>query len=341
MLLLCGDIGGTKTILRLVEVNSDSQSFKTVQEKQFVSAEFVDLVPMVKSFMTEFSLEQPSSACFAIAGPVVNNQSHLTNLNWQLTTERLEQELGIEKVSLLNDFAANSYGVLGLKESELAVLQPGKAIPEQTIAVIGAGTGLGESFLICQKGQYNVFPSEGGHADFAPRNDLELELWRYLYQKLGQKHISVERVVSGQGIIGIYQFLRDTEFAPENKVIAPKIRAWETSAESGIDPGQVIALGSQEEKDPLCVKAIAMFVEAYGAAAGNLALKVLPFGGIYIAGGIAAKNLEAIKQGNFLKAFADKGRMDHLLKDIPIYVVLNPQVGLLGSILYALKTEVS
>ena len=337
MLLLCGDIGGTKTILRLVEVNADHKSFKTVQEKQFVSAKFIDLVPMVKSFMNEFGLDNPSSACFAIAGPVVNNQSHLTNLNWQLTTDRLEQELGIEKVSLLNDFAANSYGVLGLKESELAVLQAGKIIPDQTIAVIGAGTGLGESFLISQDGHYNVFSSEGGHIDFAPRNDLELELWRYLHQKLEQKHISVERVVSGQGIINIYQFLRDTEFAPENKVIGQKIRAWETEAQSGIDPGQVIAQGAQAEQDSLCLQAIAMFVEAYGAAAGNLALKVLPFGGIYIAGGIAAKNLEAIKQGNFLKAFLDKGRMDHLLKDIPIHVVLNPQVGLIGSILYALK----
>ena len=337
MLLLCGDIGGTKTILRLVEVNADHKSFKTVQEKQFVSAKFIDLVPMVKSFMNEFGLDNPNSACFAIAGPVVNNQSHLTNLNWQLTTDRLEQELGIEKVSLLNDFAANSYGVLGLQESELAVLQAGKIIPDQTIAVIGAGTGLGESFLISQDGHYNVFSSEGGHIDFAPRNELELELWRYLHQKLEQKHISVERVVSGQGIINIYQFLRDTEFAPENQVIGQKIRTWETEAQSGIDPGQVIAQGAQAEQDPLCLKAIAMFVEAYGAAAGNLALKVLPFGGIYIAGGIAAKNLEAIKQGNFLKAFLDKGRMDHLLKDIPIHVVLNPQVGLIGSILYALK----
>ncbi len=339
MLLLCGDIGGTKTILRLVEVSSDSQSFKTIQEKQFVSAEFADLVPMVKSFMKEFDLAQPSSACFAIAGPVINNRSHLTNLKWQLTSDRLQQELEISKVSLLNDFAANSYGVLGLKESELAVLQAGKVIPNQTIAVIGAGTGLGESFLISQNGQYSVFPSEGGHADFAPRNDLELELWRYLYQKLGQKHISVERVVSGQGIINIYQFLRDREFAPENKIIGQKIRTWEVKADSGIDPGQVIAQGAQQEQDSLCLKAIAMFVEAYGAAAGNLALKVLPFGGIYIAGGIAAKNLEAIKQGNFLKAFLDKGRMNHLLKDIPIYVVLNPQVGLLGSIFYALQNR--
>lgn len=340
MLLLCGDIGGTKTILRLVEVGSDNQSFETVQQKQFVSAKFVDLVPMVKNFMNEFDLEQPALACFAIAGPVVNNQSYLTNLKWQLTSDRLQQELGIARVSLLNDFAANSYGVLGLKESELAVLQVGKVIPNQTIAVIGAGTGLGESFLIFQNGQYNVFPSEGGHIDFAPRNDLELELWQYLYQKLGQKHISVERVVSGQGIINIYQFLRDSEFAPENEAISQKIRSWETEAESGIDPGKVIAQGAQEEDDILCLKAIAMFVEAYGAAAGNLALKVLPFGGIYIAGGIAAKNLEAIKQGTFLQAFIDKGRMGNLLKDIPIYVVLNPQVGLLGSILYALQKKV-
>ncbi|VEP14373.1 Glucokinase [Hyella patelloides LEGE 07179] len=340
MLLLSGDIGGTKTILRLVNVASDKESFNTIKEAKFVSAKFTDLVPMVELFLRGNKLEQPQTACFGIAGPVVNNTSNLTNLNWQLTASRLEQELSIDKVYLINDFAANSYSVLDLEESELATLQTGKTIKNAPIAVIGAGTGLGESFLITQDGKYHVFPSEGGHTDFAPRNELEIQLLKYLQKKLNKTHISVERVVSGQGIVGIYQFLRDTNFAAENQEIANQIKSWETNSEQNIDPAAIIAQGAKEKQDTLCEKTMIIFIEAYGAETGNLALKMLPYGGIYIAGGIAAKNLSLIKKGSFLKAYNDKGRMSNLLTEIPIHVVLNPEVGLLGSILYALKTNI-
>ena len=336
MLLLSGDIGGTKTILRLVETSID-KSFKTIHEEKFSSAKFPDLVPMVEQFITKHQLEQPDSACFAIAGPVVNNSSNLTNLNWQLTASRLEKELNIERVSLINDFAANSYGVLNIQESELATLQTGKTISNAPIAVIGAGTGLGESFLLPYQNKYYVFPSEGGHTDFAPRNQLEMDLLQYLQQKLDLDHVSVERVVSGQGIVSIYQFLRDTNFAAENEAISSKIKAWETNkVESNIDPAAIIALGAQEQQDALCLKTMNLFVEAYGAETGNLALAILPYGGIYIAGGIAAKNLCFMEQGSFLSAYSDKGRMSNLLQDIPIHIVLNSQLGLLGSISYAI-----
>lgn len=337
MLLLSGDIGGTKTILRLVEVPPNKESFKTIQEATYMSAKFPDLVPIVKNFLTENQLEQPQIACFAIAGPVFNNTSHLTNLNWQLTASRLQQELSIKQVHLINDFAANSYGVLGLKETEIVPLQSGKVIPETPIAVIGAGTGLGESFLIGRDGKYLVFPSEGGHTDFAPSNELEIQLLKYLQKKLNLKHISVERVVSGQGIANIYLFLRDTNFAAENPEISAQIKAWEQKNSLNIDPGAIIAQGAQQIQDTLCLKTMEMFVEAYGAETGNLALKILPYGGIYIAGGIAAKNLALMKQGSFIKAFLDKGRMSSILQDIPLYIVLNPQVGLLGSILYGVE----
>lgn len=339
MLLLSGDIGGTKTILRLVKVSHDKQSFETIKEDKFVSAKFPDLVPMIQQFLTENKLDIPELACFAIAGPVVNNSSNLTNLNWQITTSRLEKELNIKKVHLINDFAANSYGVLSLKESDLATLQPGKAIKDAPIAVIGAGTGLGESFLIPYKNKYQIFPSEGGHTDFAPRNELEIELLKYLQKKLNKKHISVERVVSGQGIVNIYRFLRDTKFAEENESISTQIKAWENKSKKGIDPAAIIAQGTQEFKDPICLKTMEMFADAYGAETGNLALKMLPYGGIYIAGGIAAKNLTLLKGGSFLSHYRDKGRMTKLLTNIPINVVLNSQVGLLGSIFYALETD--
>ena len=336
MLLLTGDIGGTKTILRLVEAAPQEKSFTTIREEKYVSASFPDLVPIVKQFLGAGNQDKPESACFAIAGPVINNSSQLTNLSWDLDGNRLEQELNINKVRLINDFAANSYGVLGLKDSELETLQVGEINHSAPIAVIGAGTGLGQSFLIPQGNSHQIFATEGGHTDFAPHNDLEFELLKYLRTKLNVHHISVERVVSGQGIISIYQFLRDINYAPESSSIGEQIRLWEQETEKTIDPAAIISQGATDGDD-LCLKTMTMFIEAYGAEAGNMALKLLPYGGMYIAGGIAAKNLSLMKDGNFLTAFQDKGRMIPLIERIPLHIVLNSEVGLLGAILYLLN----
>ncbi len=337
MLLLTGDIGGTKTILRLVDADIKQESFNTLREEKYVSASFPDLVPMVEQFLGVDNQEKPESACFAIAGPVINNSSQLTNLNWNLDGNRLEQELNINKVRLINDFAANSYGVLGLKDSELETLQVGQINPNAPIAVIGAGTGLGQAFLIPQGNSYQVFATEGGHTDFAPHNDLEFNLLKYLRAKLNVSHISVERVVSGQGIISIYQFLRDTNFAPESSSIGEQIRFWEQETEKTIDPAAIISQGATDG-DGLCLKTMNMFIKAYGAEAGNMALKLLPYGGMYIAGGIAAKNLSLMKDGEFLDNFKDKGRMLPLIERIPLHIVLNSEVGLLGAILYLINS---
>ena len=336
MLLLTGDIGGTKTILRLVEADIKEKTFKTIKEEKYVSASFPDLVPMVEQFLGTGNQEKPESACFAIAGPVINNSSQLTNLSWDLDGKRLEQELNIDTVRLINDFAANSYGVLGLKDSELETLQLGEINNNAPIAVIGAGTGLGQGFLIPQGDSYQVFATEGGHSDFSPRNDLEFNLLKYLRSKLNTSHISVERVVSGQGIISIYQFLRDTNFTAESADIGEQIRLWEQAIEKTIDPAAIIAQGATTG-DNLCLKTMTMFIEAYGAEAGNMALKLLSYGGMYIAGGIAAKNLSLMKDGDFLTAFQDKGRMTPLMERIPLHIVLNSEVGLLGAILYLLN----
>ncbi len=341
-LLLAGDIGGTKTILRLATVQSAATGatlrLQTLHEKRYISAEFVDLVPMVREFLAETTtklgtLAMPANACFAIAGPVINNTSILTNLSWTLEADRLRAELDIPNVSLINDFEAIGYGVLGLEDDDLETLQTGALQPQAPIAIIGAGTGLGQGFLIRQGVQYMVYPSEGGHADFAPHSELEFQLTKYLLDKLGISRISAERVVSGQGIVSIYQFLRDRQAANESPDVAQKIRQWEGEAgktEKSVDPGAVIGIAAAAG-DRLSEQSLQLFAAAYGAEAGNLALKLLPFGGLYIAGGIAVKNLSLLQSGCFLHAFLEKGRMKPLLARVPVHVILNPQVGLIGA----------
>ena len=342
MFLLAGDIGGTKTILRLVEVTEvtlTEKTFKTVKEAQYISANFPDLVPLVQKFLAQDRYIKPQLACFAIAGPVVNNTCNLTNLNWVLDTHRLQLELDIPKISLLNDFAANSFGILGLKDFDVHTLQAGEERADSPIAVIGAGTGLGEAFLVPQGKKYQIFASEGGHVDFAPRNDLETELLKYLRKKLNVEHVSVERVVSGQGIVSIYQFLRDTGFGSETSEIAERIALWEQELKKTVDPAAIISQAAFKQSDRLCEKTMEVFIEAYGAETGNLALKLLSYGGIYIAGGIAAKVLPLMQNGRFLNAFKNKGRVSTLIKEIPVHIVLNAQVGLVGSVLYALQNQ--
>lgn len=341
-LLLAGDIGGTKTILRLVE-ESAKTSWQTLYEGLYPSRDFPDLVPIVQRFLSAAGQQldrepRPEKACFAIAGPVVNDTSVLTNLDWFLEAKRLQKELDISKISLINDFAAVGYGILGLETQDLYTLQEATPQPNAPIAVIGAGTGLGQGFLVQQTGGYQVFPSEGGHADFAPRTGLEFQLLQYLRDKYDIQRISSERVVSGQGIVAIYQFLRDREFAPESPEIEEVIRTWEHEtgrSEKTVDPAAIIAKAALEKSDRLSEQTLQMFVEAYGAEAGNLALKLLPYGGLYVAGGIAAKILSVIKEGTFLRAFGQKGRVSPLLERVPVHIVLNPQVGLIGAAICA------
>ena len=332
-LLLAGDIGGTKTILRLVE-SSETLGLKTLYEESFRSGDFPDLVPMVQKFLTTANSRTPEKACFAIAGPVVKNTAKLTNLTWFLDKDHLIQELGIPSVSLINDFAAVGYGIFGLTKQDLLTLQVGKYQPAAPMAVIGAGTGLGQGFLIRQDNQYQVFPSEGGHADFAPRNELEFQLLKYLVDKHDIQRVSVERVVSGLGITSIYQFLRDRQIAPESPEIAQAVRTWEQEAqkaEKTVDPGAFIGSAALQKSDRLSEQTMQLFIEVYGAEAGNLALKLLPYGGLYIAGGIAPKILPLMENGSFLLNFTQKGRMGSLLEEIPVHIILNQQVGLIGA----------
>lgn len=332
--LLAGDIGGTKTRLRLVEDNSTDP----VYENTYSSQDYPDLGPVIAKFQQDAQKNLGkqvtiAKACLAIAGPVNQNRSSLTNVSWQLDGERLEGELGIAKVTLINDFTAIGYGILALQSEDLLTIQEAEVVAGAPIAVIGAGTGLGEAFLVSLDGKnYEVFSSEGGHVDFAPRSLPEFELQQYILQRNNLERLSVERVVSGQGIISIYQFWRNREPDSESTAMKETYHAWEADQE--VDLAAAIAQASQNQ-DNLPQKTMEMFSEAYGAAAGNLALKILPYGGLYLAGGIAAKNVELLQQGGFMASFCNKGRMRSILTQIPIYIILNPQVGLMGAALKA------
>lgn len=349
-ILLAGDIGGTKTILRLVQsetlLGKRIPTQITLFEARYLSQDYPDLAPMVKQFLEQAknkigSFSPIEKACFGIAGPVVHNTSELTNVNWSLNGTRLQQTLDIPNVTLINDFAAIGYGILGLVDDDIYTLQDAPRELYTPIAVIGAGTGLGEGFLIpLSDGRYQVYGSEGSHADFPPRSALEYRLLTYIKTLYNIGRVSVERVVSGLGITAIYQFLRSQEGMLETPQMKKNYEIWERELskpdiEASVDLAAEISKAAVEQNDALCEQTMRLFIEAYGAEAGNLALKLLPYGGVYIAGGIAPKILPLLQEGNFMKAFRDKGRMRPLMDKMPVYVILNPKVGLIGASLYA------
>ncbi len=344
--LLVGDIGGTNTRLRLEQ----TQEQGALYEKEFSNKNYKDLMSVVKNFLQEVTenlgfAPVPQKACFAVAGPVDknNNTCNMTNLGWNLDGNRLEKDLGISQIKLINDFEAIGYGILShLKNPEryvlkLDTLQEGKPREDAPIGVIGAGTGLGEAFVLRDDDFEEVYPTEGGHIDFAVGSEEEFQLLKYIKTKYNFPRVSVERVVSGPGIVAIYQFLRgDSQQYSESPDIADKIRVWEESgSEPSKAPAEAIAQAA-DKGDELCKKTMEMFVKAYGAEAGNLALKLLSYGGIYIAGGIAP---EILKKGtswrkSFMSEFHDKGRMSALVEEIPVYLVTNKHAGLIGAAYY-------
>lgn len=341
--LIAGDIGGTKTILRLLSTDGarTSTEISTDREQTYSSKAFPDLVPMVREFLADVPDDCiPEVACFAIAGPVMEGCSRLTNLDWELDASRLARELDLSRVELINDFASMSYGVVQLPPEDLHSLQAAPARKEAPVGVIGAGTGLGEAFLIPDgEGSYRVFSTEGGHADFAPRNALEYDLLQDIRKRNDLARVSAERVVSGQGILAIYQFLRDRGEAPEAAEIGALVRAWEQGQPTETDPAAAISQAADAQSNALCEKTLELFVGAYAAEAGNLALKLLPYGGLYVAGGIAAKILPLLERYRFSEIFKQKGRIGPILANVPVWVTLNPRTGLLGSVAYALRLK--
>jgi len=310
--ILAGDVGGTKVLLSLSEVDATGSS--KVKEQRFDSPEFPDFETLLAHFLE--NTPPIFAACFGVPGPVKDNAARLTNLPWFVDGAAIGRRFGIASVQLLNDFAAVSHGIAALTPQDIQVLQTGAPQAGAARAVLGAGTGLGVGFLFpCGAGEI-VMPSEGGNVDFSPGNDMEIELLRFLRRLYGQ--VCVERVVSGPGLANIYAFV--CEYEQHRPVLL-----------ESADPPAAIAEAAQSKKDIAAKHALAMFFRAYGAFAGDLALLSLSHGGVYIAGGIAAKLAPEMTQGGFIGGFLDKGRYRSLLETVPVYLVMNTEVGLLGA----------
>lgn len=322
MVYLAGDIGGTKTHLALYKEQSGTPV--SIKEHKFPSKNYLDLSSIVKEFLKGENIKV-ERACFGIAGPVKQGKSKATNLPWLVDTEILSKELQIEKVGLINDLEANAYGLKALKDEEFYVLNAGVPDLEQNQAMISAGTGLGEAGIYFDGKEHHPFGSEGGHSDFGPRGILQEELFEYLSKKF--EHVSYERILSGPGLYNVYQFLIDTGKETEKALILKEIK-------EGDSPRLISEFGVQG-KSPACSRTLEIFSSVYGAEAGNVALKMLALGGIFIGGGIAPKILDVLKKGEFMKAFMSKGRFCDLLSAIPVKVVLNEKTALLGSMHYA------
>ncbi|MDD5403612.1 MAG: glucokinase [Sulfuricella sp.] len=327
-LVLAGDIGGTKTLLQLVDVQDGARH--TVYERRFDSAAHVDFNAIVGEFLyaagfIPAAARPVAAACFGVAGPIHGQSAKITNLPWTINAGAVGAEFGIAKVHLINDFAAVGYGIEALHPDDLATLQAGEEESHGTRAVLGAGTGLGEGILLWQGNHYQALPSEGGHVDFAPADDDQIGLLRHLQRLFG--HVSCERILSGSGLVRIFEYVVAASLAKPTPALQAAMLA--------IDPAAAISAYGLDERDPAALKALDMFVAIYGAQAGNLALTLLPSGGVYVAGGIAPKIIAKLKRGGFVRAFNDKGRFAALTRRIPVRVVMNQKVGLMGAALVA------
>ncbi|NJC88280.1 MAG: glucokinase [Desulfuromonas sp.] len=318
MLILAGDIGGTTT--RLAFFRSSDAGTETVAQETFPSHSHGTLAAIVQAFADSVKLT-PERACFGIAGPVRGGRVLTPNLPWLVDGNELAALLGLARVTLINDLQANAYGIPQLEEKDFALLNPGEAEPTGAIAVISAGTGLGETAAVWDGTMHRPLPGEWGHADFAPRNELESELLLYLRAEHGR--VSYERVLSGPGLVNIYRFLRDCRHLSETSAVIEAM-------EKGI-PAAVISSAAMDGSCPLCIQALDLFVSLYGAEAGNLALRTLATGGVYLGGGIAPKIIEHLRRSAFMRAFTAKGRLSPLLETIPVRVILNEHTALLGA----------
>jgi glucokinase len=319
-MILAGDIGGTNTRLALFELGGE---LKIVVEKKFPSRQFKGLEEIANLFLAG-QMKPVHIACFGIAGPIREGRAKLPNLPWIVDAAELSKTLRIPTVRLLNDLQANAFGLQELKAFELFKIQEGKKQAGNR-ALLSAGTGLGQAGILWHGEKYIPFACEGGHADFAPRDELEIDLLRVLQKKFG--HVSYERVISGPGIHTLYDFLI------ENKYEAPSEEV--TQAMKQKDPASVISDFALEGKDKACRRTIDWFLSLCGAEAGNLALKFLSLGGLYLGGGIVPHFANLVRRTEFLQSFRNKGRFQELLESIPIHIVMNDNAALLGAASYA------
>ena len=317
-MILAGDVGGTKTALALFDVRR--RALAVVREGVLPSHGYASLSEAIRQFLLEEPRVTIDAACVGVAGPVIDGRCAATNLPWVVDEASLAECVSTTRVKLVNDLEAAGHGVLGLKSPSLLTLQAGEPRPG-AMALIAAGTGLGEVLLVWDGRRHHVVSSEGGHADFAPRTDLETELFRFLRKEFGR--VSYERIVSGPGLYNVYRFLLTSDGAPEADWLRSRM-------ESG-DPSAAIAEAALDHRDARAIQALDMFVSIYGAEAGNLALKGLAVGGVLIGGGIAPKIRAKLEDGTFINAFRDKGRLSQMMAAIPVHLVLEPRAALLGA----------
>jgi glucokinase len=322
-MILAGDIGGTKVNLGLFEVADGA--LKLGREGTRPSHGYPRLQDLVKEFLVEVGNPKIECACFGVAGPVRKGIVQVTNLPWKVDAHEMSDELKLGPVTMINDLEANGYGLAELPPEDLHVLNEGEHDVTGNAAMISAGTGLGEAGLFWDGERLRPFACEGGHSDFAPLTKLDAELFAYLNDKFG--HVSWEKVLSGHGMENIYQFLRDTKRGDEPASITEAIA---TALAKG-DAGAVISQAALKKTSARCVQAMDLFVTYYGSEAGNLALKLMSTGGLYIGGGIAPKILPCLEGGKFLEPFFSKGRMRSLLEAMPVRVILNQKTALLGA----------
>lgn len=321
-MILAGDLGGTKAILAVFEENV---GFETPLIKQSLpSRNFQNFYDLLKDFLSQHQKLSIKKASFGVAGPILKGVASISNLGWQIEEAKLKEILNTNQVKLLNDLESMSYGILLLKEKDLETLNPGNPIANGNIAVLAAGTGLGEAFLVWNEGHYQAIASEGGHVDFAPQNEVEMELLKFLWNKLG--HVSYERVVSGIGISNIYEFVKKYRNYQEPSSLSVRFQ--------NEDPNVVITELGMAGTNPICEETLNIFISAYGAEAGNLALKVMSTRGVFIGGGIAPKILQKFKENFFMDSFLNKGRFVNVLKNFPVKIILNQDAALIGAAHY-------
>lgn len=326
-MILGGDIGGTKTNLGLFEV--EGNGLRLIRSAKYQSADFPGLSSVVQAFLAAEPTEEGEirSACFGIPGPVIDNQASTPNLAWRVNGAQVAADIHVPTVSLINDLVATAEGIPLLEADEIAVLQTGTPDADGNRALVAAGTGLGMALLPRIDGGWRAVASEGGHSDFAPRNEDEIGLMLYLRERYGR--VSVERVVSGPGLFNVYNYLRDERHMAEN----PQVRE---ALAHGEDPARVIAEAAlAHDACGLCDRALDLFVSAYGAVAGNLALTGTATGGVYLGGGIAPKILPRLLRGPFLSSFTAKGRFVPYLEKVSVRVILNDRAALLGAARHA------
>lgn len=312
MKLVAGDVGGTKTLLQLVEVAHSER--RVLREQRFESGSYKTFDDLLR----EFDPDDAQAACFAVAGPVLDNRADVTNLGWKMEGEALGKAFGIGRVVLINDFYAVALGVPLLHDDDLLSLQKGRRVEGAPIAILGAGTGLGEAAVMFTGDVWNVLPGEGGHGDFGPNDREQAELLLHILQRYG--HVSWERVLSGMGLVNIDNFVRGLDRPYDEHL-----------------PGKIAELA--DGGDEQAQKTMEIFVDCYGAEAGNMALRLLSRGGVFLAGGIAAKNIPRFTDGKFLEAFLRKGRFRSIMESIPVNLITNPKVGLIGAVEMAVRVS--